>query len=41
MMGGKTTSVAKSTLSADGKTMTTLIHNVVSNRDMTLVAEKQ
>jgi hypothetical protein len=41
MMGGKTTSVAKSTLSADGKTMTTLIHNVLSNRDMTLVAEKQ
>jgi hypothetical protein len=41
MMGGKTTSVAKSTLSADGKTMTTLIHNVLSNRDITLVAEKQ
>lgn len=41
MMGGKATSVAKSTVSADGKTMTTTIHNELSKRDVTLVALKQ
>jgi hypothetical protein len=41
MMGGKATSVAKSTVSADGKTMTTMIHNELSKRDITLVALKQ
>ncbi|APG05222.1 hypothetical protein BJI69_15835 [Luteibacter rhizovicinus DSM 16549] len=41
MLAGKTTSIATSTLSADGKTMTTVIHNVPANRDMTLVSMKQ
>lgn len=41
MFGGKATSIAKSTVSADGKTMTTTIHNEMSKRDVTLVALKQ
>ncbi|HVI54802.1 MAG TPA: hypothetical protein VM621_07090 [Luteibacter sp.] len=40
-MGGKTTSVATSTVSPDGKTMTTVIRYEPSKRDITLVAMKQ
>jgi len=40
-MKGKVTSIAKMTVSPDGKTMTTTIVNKPSNRDVTLVATKQ
>ncbi len=41
MFGGKVTSIAKMTVSPDGKTMTTVVINKPSDRKTTLVAEKQ
>jgi hypothetical protein len=41
MFGGKVTSIAKTTISPDGKTMTTHVLNKPSDREMTLVALKQ
>ena len=41
MMSGKETAVSKMTVSADGKTMTTVVTNKPSNRETTLVAMKQ
>lgn len=40
-LAGKVTSIAKMTVSGDGKTMTTVIVNKPSNRDVTLMAMKQ